>query len=179
MQCTANLRNNGEIDHIKLNWSKDNLLTRWSELTGVDPPSFSSRKCYIYTCIHSPTNMRRAAAASHLWGPRPRRCRPGRHCRWSSAPGTGCSRPASPCRGGQYYHQLSQLESVASARTMPPTQWKLPISIEELMEKKTIVLSAYVLCRISWQMRRLEKYFAKHIHHSQLPIFSTGTSSTK
>ena len=96
MQCTANLRNNGEIDHIKLNWSKDNLLTRWSELTGVDPPSFSSRKCYIYTCIHSPSNMRRAAA-SHLWGPRPRRCRPGRHCRWSSAPGTGCSRPASPC----------------------------------------------------------------------------------
>ena len=63
MQCTANLRNNGEIDHIKLNWSKDNLLTRWSELTGVDPPSFSSRKCYIYTCIHSPSNMRRAAAA--------------------------------------------------------------------------------------------------------------------
>ena len=108
MQCTANLRNNGEIDHIKLNWSKDNLLTRWSELTGVDPPSFSSRKCYIYTCIHSPSNMRRAAAASHLWGPRPRRCRPRRHCRWSSAPGTGCSRPASPCRGGQYYHQLSQ-----------------------------------------------------------------------
>ena len=52
-------------------------------------------------------------------------------------------------RGGQYYHQLSQLESVASPRTMPPTQWKLPISIEELMEKKTIVLSAYVLCRIS------------------------------
>ena len=97
MQCTANLRNNGEIDHIKLNWSKDNLLTRWSKLTGVDPPSFSSRKRYIYTCIHSPSNMRRAAAASHLWGPRPRRCRPGRHCRWSSAPGTGCSRPASPC----------------------------------------------------------------------------------
>ena len=79
----------------------------------------------------------------------------------------------------QYYHQLSKLENVASPRTMPPTQWKLPISIEELMEKKTIVLSAYVLCRISWQMRRLEKYFAKHIHHSQLPIFSTGTSRTK